>query len=139
MHHFCNFIYTLDIKIWQRGGKCMVYIHRRWYQRKRTGSEYALASVFSIIRNCSVPFGITSEQESNISSTRWRSVSDQKNLVYYFETVLSPCVFCIDLNAIDFDANTKPKELKVGNDGKYVGISIDLFAESKPFEFAGLE
>ena len=46
----------------------------------------SVASVFSVIRNCSVPFGISSEVEPNISSTRWRSVSDQKNLVYYFET-----------------------------------------------------
>jgi choloylglycine hydrolase len=40
----------------------------------------AVASVFSVIRNCSVPYGISSETEPNISSTRWRSVSDQKNL-----------------------------------------------------------
>ena len=47
----------------------------------------AVASVFSVIRNCSVPYGITSPTEPNISSTRWRSVSDQKNLVYYFESI----------------------------------------------------
>lgn len=38
----------------------------------------SIASVFSVIRNCSVPFGISSEAEPNISSTRWRSVADQK-------------------------------------------------------------
>lgn len=30
----------------------------------------SVASVFSVIRNCSVPFGISSETEPNISSTR---------------------------------------------------------------------
>lgn len=54
-------------------------------------------SVFSVIRNCSVPFGISSETEPNISSTRWRSVSDQHDLVYYFETVLTPNTFWVDL------------------------------------------
>jgi choloylglycine hydrolase len=38
----------------------------------------SVASVFSVIRNCSVPFGISSETEPNISSTRWRSVADHK-------------------------------------------------------------
>ena len=43
----------------------------------------ALASVFGVIRNCSVPLGIASPTEPNISSTRWRTVADQKNMVYY--------------------------------------------------------
>ena len=43
----------------------------------------ALASVFSVIRNVSVPFGITTPNEPNISSTRWRSVADhQRKLIF---------------------------------------------------------
>ena len=38
----------------------------------------ALASVFSVIRNASVPFGINTPEEPNISSTRWRTVADHK-------------------------------------------------------------
>ena len=37
-----------------------------------------IGGVFGDIRNCFVPFDISSETESNISSTRWRSVSDFK-------------------------------------------------------------
>jgi len=33
----------------------------------------ALASVFSVIRNVSVPYGLTTPEEPNISSTRWRT------------------------------------------------------------------
>ena len=36
----------------------------------------ALASVFSVIRNVSVPYGITTPDQPNISSTRWRTVFD---------------------------------------------------------------
>ncbi|WP_245740889.1 linear amide C-N hydrolase [Ectothiorhodospira marina] len=53
----------------------------------------AVASVFGVIRNTSVPLGISSEDEPNISSTRWRSVADHKNLMYYFETALTPSTF----------------------------------------------
>lgn len=53
-------------------------------------THVAVASAFSVIRNCSVPYGISSKEAPNISSTRWRTVADQKNLVYYFENVLTP-------------------------------------------------
>lgn len=41
-------------------------------------TRMAVASVFSVIRNTSVPIGISTPNEPNISSTRWRTVSDQK-------------------------------------------------------------
>ena len=39
----------------------------------------AVAGVFSVMRNVSVPLGISTPDEPNIASTRWRTVSDQKN------------------------------------------------------------
>jgi penicillin V acylase-like amidase (Ntn superfamily) len=39
-----------------------------------------LASVFSVIRNALVPFGISSEAEPNISSTRWPSLNRRSRL-----------------------------------------------------------
>lgn len=71
--------------------------------------EVAIPSVFSVIRNCSVPFGISTPDEPNISSTRWRSVSDQKNLVYYFETALTPNTFWVDLKKSILAPRPKPK------------------------------
>ena len=56
---------------------------------KTEDTRTALASVFSVIRNTSVPFGISTPDQPNISSTRWRTVSDQKDKVYYFESTLS--------------------------------------------------
>jgi choloylglycine hydrolase len=44
----------------------------------------ALAAAFSVIRNVSVPLGITTPGQPNIASTLWRSVIDQKNKRYYF-------------------------------------------------------
>lgn len=52
----------------------------------------SVASMFSVIRNVSVPYGISTEGQPHISSTRWRVVADQKRLVYYFENVLTPNV-----------------------------------------------
>ncbi len=101
-------------------------------------TRIAVGSVFSIIRNCSVPFGISSENEPNISSTRWRSVSDQKNLVYYFETVLTPNTFWIDIKNADFSESASVKKLSVEKNETYSGDALKSFIDSKPFKFAGL-
>lgn len=98
----------------------------------------SVASVFSVIRNCSVPYGISSPTEPNISSTRWRSVSDHKNLVYYFETVKTPNTFWVDLKKIDFSKKTKSKRLSMSNNETYAGETSAQFVEAKPFEFLGL-
>ena len=44
----------------------------------------AVASVFSIIRNASVPFGLTTPEQPNISSTRWRTVIDHRAKAVFF-------------------------------------------------------
>lgn len=103
-----------------------------------TDVRTSVASVFSVIRNCSVPFGISSETEPNISSTRWRSVADQKNLVYYFETVKTPNTFWIDLKKIDFSKNAGTKRLSVSKNETYAGETSKQFAVAKPFTFVGL-
>lgn len=98
----------------------------------------AVASVFSVIRNCSVPFGISSETEPNISSTRWRSVSDQKNLTYYFETVVTPNTFWVNLKEFDLSAKGKVMKLDLSNFQTYSGKANANFKEAKPFKFLGL-
>lgn len=62
----------------------------------------AVASVFSVIRNVSVPFGLTTPDEPNISSTRWRTVFDHARQLYFFESALTPNTFWVDLKRIDF-------------------------------------
>ncbi|AZB73656.2 linear amide C-N hydrolase [Synechococcus elongatus] len=105
---------------------------------KTTDTRVAVASVFSVIRNASVPFGISSEEEPNISSTRWRSLSDQKNLVYYFETALTPNTFWVDLKKVNFSQDQSVKRLLVSNNEVYAGDALSSFKPAKPFEFAGL-
>ena len=44
----------------------------------------AVASVFSVVRNASVPYGISTPESPEISTTQWRTVSESKNLRYFF-------------------------------------------------------
>jgi choloylglycine hydrolase len=105
---------------------------------KTDNTRVAVASVFSVIRNCSVPFGISSDENPNISSTRWRSVADQKNKVYYFETALTPNTFWVDTKEIDFSQGKAVLKLPLEHFETYAGDALDYFVESAPFEFAGL-
>lgn len=106
---------------------------------KTDNTRVAIASVFGVIRNCSVPFGISSPTEPNISSTRWRTVADQKNLVYYFDNVLNPNVIWLEFSKIDFSEKAKTKKLSLENNENYSGESLKNFKVMEPFKFAGLE
>ncbi|SHL41378.1 linear amide C-N hydrolase [Flavobacterium chilense] len=99
----------------------------------------AIASVFSVIRNCSVPLGISSPTEPNISSTRWRTVADQKNLVYYFDNVLNPNVVWVEFSKLDFSEKGKIRKLTLANNENYSGESSMNFKTAQPFKFAGLD
>lgn len=103
--------------------------------------QMALASVFSVIRNVSVPYGITTPGQPNISSTRWRTVADQKRLVYFFESAVTPNVFWINFPDIDFSAETgKVMKLDLGKNQSNVhaGNVAKDFKPSPPFKFLGL-
>jgi penicillin V acylase-like amidase (Ntn superfamily) len=108
----------------------------------KTGDpDIMIASMFGIIRNVSVPFGITTENEPNISSTRWRTVADQKRMLYFFESALTPNTFWVNFKDIDFSAETgKVMTLDLGKDQRntYSGNVVKEFKATKAFRFLGL-
>ncbi len=61
----------------------------------------AVASVLGVQRAVSVPLGITTPDQPNISSTIWRTIADQKNLVYYFNSATRPNTFWVSLSRLD--------------------------------------
>lgn len=97
----------------------------------------AVASVFSVIRNTSVPLGITTPDQPNISSTIWRTVSDQKNKVYYYESTIHPNIFWVDLKDVDFSEKAPVKMLDLVSGKTYAGNTADQFVTTKPFKFLG--
>ena len=106
---------------------------------KTEDTRTALASVLSVIRNTSVPFGISTPDQPNISSTRWRTVSDQKDKVYYFESTLYPNVFWIDFKDVDFSEKAPVKKLNLLSGKTYAGNTAKEFVVTKPFQFLGIK
>lgn len=100
----------------------------------------ATASVFGAIRNVSVPYGISTPDAPHISSTRWRTVADHRDRRYYFESALSPNVFWLDLDGIDFEAAAEVRSLSLGENqaNVFAGDVADELVETEPFEFLGV-
>ena len=98
-------------------------------------ARIAVPSVLSVMRNVSVPFGINTPEKPHISSTRWRSVSDQKNKVYYFESTLTPNLFWLDLKKIDFSPKAGIKKLSLTKGEIYAGDAVKDLKDSESFTF----
>ena len=99
--------------------------------------KIAVPTVFTVMHNAAVPNGINTPDQPHISSTQWISVSDQKELVYYFEPIMHMQVFWVDLKQIDFAAGTPQRKLQMsGNPQVFVGdVTAQFQTAPKPFEF----
>ena len=98
--------------------------------------KIAVPAVMSVMRNVSVPYGISTPDKPHIASTRWRTVCDQKNRVYYFEPTLAMETFWVDLAAIDFSEGSGERTLTLAGGQTYAGDATAKFRKSaKPFVF----
>lgn len=88
---------------------------------KNSNHAMALAGVFGVIDNCSVPVGISVPENPEMSSTRWRAVSDQRDLVYYFKPTIDPSVMWVDLHDYDLRPGSPIWKLDMMNGQVYGG------------------
>ena len=93
----------------------------------------SIASVLGVIRDVSVPLGISTPGQPNVASTTWRTISDQKSLVYYFDSATSPNIFYVELGKLDFSAGAPVKKLPVSGGQIYGGEVSDKLQPAEPF------
>lgn len=101
--------------------------------------QVATATAFSIIRNCSVPYGISTPGQPYTASTIWCILANQRERIYYFDSVFSPNIFWVDLKEIDFAQNSPVKRLKLIDGSIYYGNALKNFRKSDPFKFEGIK
>jgi choloylglycine hydrolase len=94
----------------------------------------ALAGVFGIVRNCSVPMGITVADQPEISTTQWLSLSDQLRRIYYFQLTLSPSVVWVDLTAADLAQGAPQRTIALTTDGSQSGDVTTQFTATSAFK-----
>ncbi|WP_297452695.1 linear amide C-N hydrolase [Persephonella sp.] len=96
----------------------------------------AVASLMSIMRNVSSPFGRPDPEKPNISTTLWRTIADQTNLRYFYESTISPNLVWVDMKKLDFSKGAKVEMVNVEKHPEYMGEINKYFKSAKPIEYA---
>jgi penicillin V acylase-like amidase (Ntn superfamily) len=99
----------------------------------------AVAAVMSVMRTISTPLGITHPTKPNVSSTLWRTVMDQKNLVMYYDSATRPNAFWVPLADLDFAEGAPVKKLTIAGGKFYAGNAAGYFEPAEPLKFASME
>jgi choloylglycine hydrolase len=98
-------------------------------------ANQAVAGVMSVMRTVSTPYGLHTEGEPNNSSTLWRTVADQKDLVYFFDSATSPNAFWVDLHDLDFKEGAPVKKLTMAGGNVFAGNVADKLEPAQPFKW----
>jgi penicillin V acylase-like amidase (Ntn superfamily) len=95
----------------------------------------AVASVMGVQRAVSVPLGITTPDQPNISSTIWRTVADQTDRIFYFDSATRPNTFWVAFDKVDFRPGAPVKKLTIQHGEVFSGEVSGAFKEAEPFKF----
>jgi penicillin V acylase-like amidase (Ntn superfamily) len=98
-----------------------------------TSEREAIAEMLSVMRDVSQPFGTTDPARPNISATRWRTVSDLTNRIYFFESTTSPNVFWTFMDNLDFSEGMPTLKLDLVNQPDLVGDVTPHYVPTAPF------
>lgn len=95
----------------------------------------AVATVFSVMRNVSVPIGIKIPGQPNIADTLWLTVADQKNRVYYYQDTKSPSVLWADMKQLNFSEGSGARRLQLAGNPDVGGNQTANFKPAPVFRF----
>ncbi|TCZ54250.1 linear amide C-N hydrolase [Roseicella aquatilis] len=98
-------------------------------------ARQAVASMLGVIRNVSVPYGITTPDKPNIASTLWRTVADQKTLTYYFDNALTPNVVWVRMAELNLAEGQPVRRAGLRELGDVAGSMAGRFQPAQPYEF----
>lgn len=100
---------------------------------KVAAPDLGASIVRSVMANVSVPYLYTVNGEPNVSSTQWRSLSNLRDLRYYFDIVTNSGFYYIDLGKCDLRKGTSVRKLTVDRHPDLTGCANDALEKVKPF------
>jgi choloylglycine hydrolase len=92
-----------------------------------------VAGVLSVVRNISQPFGVADPARPYVSATRWRTIADLTNRVYFFESTTSPNIVWVQLKDLKFSKGAPVKVLDLMKRPDRIGDTAKQFRTAKPF------
>lgn len=99
----------------------------------------AIAALMSVMRNVGQPFGLPSPErqafaEGAVSHTVFRTIMNLDKRILYFDRVMSPTVFWVRLEGLDFSEGTPTKKLSTADNALALDAT-DKFQPAEMFEF----
>lgn len=88
----------------------------------------------SVLVNSCVPFTYNISGEPNLSSTQWRSYSNLRDKLYYFDIVTNPGYFYVDLKQCDLSPKGKIMKLDTSHSSDFVGDVTMKMVKSEGFK-----
>ena len=83
--------------------------------------------------------GVSTPGQPNVAATLWRTVSDQKNRIYYFNSTSSPNVFWVSLDKLKLGEGGQVEKLDLTHGAILAGDVADQFKPATPFIFVSPE
>lgn len=99
---------------------------------KPKSEREAVASMFAIARNVSVPFGAPHD-EFGLYNTEYRTVSDLTNKQYFFELTSAPNVIWVDFSTFNLEAGAPVMLLDPDNVELTGDVSAQFVAGAAPY------
>lgn len=103
-------------------------------------SREAVGEVLSVMRNVAQPFAPVDLQalkkgQPHTSPTRWRTIADLSQGIYFYENSLNPGIVWMQLSEFDFSENAPVKRFALSEDLEKVGDISKLFTPAPMFGF----
>ena len=114
------------------------FVRARYYLDGSTSSgdtDRALAEVFAIVRNVSVPMIHSTAEKPKVAPTLWRSAIDHTSLTYFWEATNQPSVFWVELDGLDLGTGGVVKRLVAEAGPARSGEVSKEFVETELFTF----
>jgi penicillin V acylase-like amidase (Ntn superfamily) len=102
---------------------------------KPKSDREAVASLLSVMRNVSQPFRDPEPGLPSASTTIWRTVTDLTDRVLFYDSVVSPQIFWVDLKKLKFDEGESVRKLTVVGNFDLMGEVSEKCEKAELFKF----
>ena len=115
------------------------FVRSAYYAKRLPAEEserLSIAALMSVMRNAAAPFGIATPDRPDVSTTRWRTITNLNEGTLYYDSVVSPSVFWINAFDVDYSEGNPPKKLQIIDNFDLAGDVCNKFQPTEMFQFA---
>lgn len=110
--------------------------HYHRYLPPEESERLSVAALMSVMRNAAAPFGLSYDGRPDVSTTRWRTITNLTEGTLYYDSVVSPSVFWVNAFDLDYSEGSTPRKLQIVDNFELAGDAGRQFQPAEMFTFA---